>query len=309
MRFSIFQHSVVGGRSINQDRMGYSFTKDAVLMVLADGMGGHARGEVAAEVAMRAIGQAFQVAAAPRVTEPAQFLDSALRAAHRAIFHYQISNHLSEAPRTTVVACIVQDGFAWWAHAGDSRLYLVRKGRVVVRTRDHSKVQSLVSLGLIKESEAEVHPERNKVLNCLGAPVEPTVELAGPVNLEARDAILLCSDGLWGELPEVDIVAGLTRSTVDLSVPALVERAVRNGGSTADNTTAVALVWGGKDTAQATDLPQFHVPEGTVTTTIIMAPLDGEVADERPMEEDEIERTIAEIQSAIGRSSNKVPSR
>jgi PPM family protein phosphatase len=309
MRFSIFQHSVVGGRSINQDRMGYSFTKEAVLMVLTDGMGGHARGEVAAEVAMRAIGQAFQVAAAPRVTEPAQFLDSALRAAHRAIFHYQTANHLPEAPRTTVVACIVQDGFAWWAHAGDSRLYLVRKGRVAMRTRDHSKVQSLVSLGLIKEADAEVHPERNKVLNCLGAPVEPTVELAGPVHLEPRDTIMLCSDGLWGELAEVDIVAGLARATVDMAIPAMVERAVRNGGASADNTTAVALVWGGADVTQASDLPHFHVPDGTVTTTIIMAPLDGDAGDDQPLGDDEIERTIAEIQSAIGRTSGNVPSR
>jgi PPM family protein phosphatase len=309
VRFSIFQHTDIGGRNVNQDRMGYSFTKDTLLMVLADGMGGHARGEVAAEIAMRTIGQAFQIAANPNLKEPTAFLDSALRAAHRAILNYQAVHHLPDAPRTTIVACIVQDGFAWWAHAGDSRLYLLRKGRVLSRTKDHSKVQSLLSLGVITEAQAEIHPERNKVLNCLGAPVEPTVELCAPVHLEPRDILLLCSDGLWGELAEVDLVAGLSRVGVEKAIPALVQKAVKNGGSSADNTTAVALVWGGEGAQAPIDMPSYLTPDGTVTTTIMMAPFGDHTLDASPMPEDEIERTIAEIQSAISKSGQSVPSR
>jgi PPM family protein phosphatase len=283
--------------------MGYSFTKDCMLMVVADGMGGHDRGELAAELSMRSLAQSFQLAARPRIADPAAFLDHALRAAHRAILEFGSRRESLDSPRTTIVVCLVQDGFAWWAHAGDSRLYLIRRGRAMMRTRDHSKVQSLLSLGLLKPEEAEKHPERNKVLNCLGAPVEPTIELSSAVPLEPRDILLLCSDGVWGELNEVDLVAGLTRSAVAVAVPDIVQRAVSKAGPTADNATAIAMVWGGAQAA-ASDFHDFDVPDGAVTTTIIMAPLEGQVM-EAPMAEDDIERTIAEIQSAIGKTQGK----
>lgn len=158
MRFSIFQDTDVGGRSINQDRMGYCFSRESLLMVLADGMGGHLRGEIAAQIAMQTVASMFQQQAVPRLRDPVEFIEQSFHASHRELHRYRDLHGMTECPRTTIVACVVQDGHAWWGHAGDSRLYLVRGDEVNFRTLDHSKVQSLISLGLISEAEGETHP-------------------------------------------------------------------------------------------------------------------------------------------------------
>lgn len=301
MRFSIFQDSALGHRSENQDRMGYVFTRDCLLMVVADGMGGHQRGEVAAQLALQVPATLFQQAARPRLADPAAFLDDALRAAHRDILRYQVQHDMPESPRTTVVACVVQDGCAWWAHAGDSRAYLVRDRRVLVRTRDHSKVQTLMALGLIQPGEEENHPDRNKVLNCLGSPFEPTIDLAAPVPLEPGDRMLLCSDGLWSGMPEAELVRLLGDHPVGAAVPMLIDRAVKGQGRGADNTTAIAMLWEGVSDDEM--LSSLALPDGAFTSTIVQQV--GEAAPERDLTEEEIERTIREIRSAIEKTNAK----
>ncbi|HMN79014.1 MAG TPA: serine/threonine-protein phosphatase [Burkholderiaceae bacterium] len=307
MRFSIYQDTELGARSVNQDRMGYCFTRDALLMVVADGMGGHLRGEVAAQITLQTVAALFQTMARPALEDPAEFLDMSLRRAHRDILRYQEQHNLPESPRTTVVACLVQKGVVWWAHAGDSRIYLIRDGVVLARTRDHSKVQTLISLGLLKPGEEEQHPERNKVLNCLGSPFEPTIEISTPVTLQAGDRLLLCSDGLWSGVPEAQLASGLCQDVVSRSVPELVQRAVATNGRLADNTTALALAWEGDSEGTPTDdggLSSLDLPDGAFTTTISAA-APPEEADERDISEDEIERTIREIRTAIDRTNGR----
>jgi protein phosphatase len=303
MRFSVFQDTQIGARAVNQDRMGYCFSRESLLMLVADGMGGHVRGEVAAQLTLQAAAGMFQRLARPKLADPADFLDSALRAAHRELLRYQASHNLPEAPRTTVVACVVQDDCAWWAHAGDSRLYWMRGGRIVARTRDHSKVQTMVSLGLIEAHEQETHPERNKVLNCLGSPFEPTVEITSRARLERGDMLVLCSDGFWSGLPEEGFAQAFAEGPVSSVVPALVRRAIAHNGRTADNTTVVALTWEGEESLDdVPTLSSLHLPDGAVTTTISI----GQMGEEEPdagLSEEDIERTIAEIQEAIQRSS------
>ena len=301
MRFSIYQDSLLGARSVNQDRMGYCFTRDSLLMVVADGMGGHLRGEVAAHIALQATAARFQELARPALADPAAFLDDALRRAHREILRYQAQHGMPEAPRTTVVACVVQDGSAWWAHAGDSRFYWLREGRVQERTRDHSKVQNLIDLGVIDEGEGDSHPERHKVLNCLGSPFEPTIEVGGPAGLHTGDTLLLCSDGVWAAMPERELAAALSEDSVLVAVPRLVQHAVELQGATADNATALAMTWEDDDLGEG--LSSLQVPEGALTTTIAVGALDGEPPGD--LSEDDIERTIREIREAIQRSGGK----
>ncbi len=302
MRFSIFQDSALGGRSVNQDRMGYSFSRSSLLMFVADGMGGHLRGEVAAQIAMQTTAAVFQQSARPLLVDPIGFLDYSLRQAHREILRYQELHGLPEAPRTTVVACVVQDGRAWWAHAGDSRLYRIRGGVLLERTRDHSKVESLVAMGLLQPHEQEQHPERNKVLNCLGSPFEPTIEISAGVELAPGDTLLLCSDGLWGEVPEDVLCSRLGSGLVSAVVPELVREAVASGGRLADNATALAMCWEG-DGRMIDTLSALTLPDGAVTTTIAFSQLDAEATPE--LSEDEIERTIREIRSAIEKSTSR----
>ncbi|HYF60083.1 MAG TPA: PP2C family serine/threonine-protein phosphatase [Burkholderiaceae bacterium] len=302
MRFTIFQDTAIGARSVNQDRMGYCFSRESLMMVVADGMGGHARGEVAAQIALQTCAGLFQRQAQPRLADPAAFLDGSLRAAHREMLRYQALHRLPDAPRTTVVACIVQDERAWWAHAGDSRLYWLRDGSIMARTRDHSKVQTLVTLGLIAPEEQEHHPERNKVLNCLGSPYEPSVEIAPPVRLARGDTLVLCSDGFWAGIPEDGFAQAFAEAPVAQVVPLLVQRAVAAQGRGADNTTAVALVWEGLADDDVPTLSSLDLPDGAVTTTISIGQLDGPVSDDG-LSEEEIERQIAEIQRAIQRTN------
>ena len=306
MRFTIYQDSAIGARSTNQDRMGYCFSREALLAVVADGMGGHMRGEVAAQLAMQAAAALFQKHAQPRLRDPAAFLDEALRAGHRELHRYRELHEMPECPRTTIIACVIQDNHAWWAHAGDSRLYVIRRGKVAARTRDHSKVENLVNLGLITAEESETHPERNKVLNCLGSPFEPSVEVNARFPLRTDDVLLLCSDGFWSGLREADLASTLSDSEpVAESVPRLVRKAVDKNGANADNTTALALRWHEEtDPDEVPTLSSLGLPDGAVTTTIAIGQTDDqEVAESTDMSEDEIEKTIAEIQEAIQRSN------
>ena len=147
MRFTIFQDSHIGGRKSNQDRLAYSYSKDVLFLVIADGMGGHARGEIAAEVAVNTMTQRFQQEARSTLRKPRDFLESAIHSAHRAIVAFADQHDMLECPRTTIVGCIVQNGKACWAHSGDSRLYCVRDGKVAVATADHSRVRQLIDAG------------------------------------------------------------------------------------------------------------------------------------------------------------------
>jgi len=302
VRFSIYQDTLCGARPTNQDRMGYCFTRETLLMLVADGMGGHLHGEVAAHLALQAAAACFQADARPLLADPPAFLDRALRHAHHEILRHQTLHELPEAPRTTIVACVVQQGRAWWAHAGDSRLYWLREGRVVTRTRDHSKVQNLIDLGQLDPGDADTHPERNKVLNCLGSPFEPTIDLGGDVALKPGDTLLLCSDGVWSALPEAALATLLSSDSVLASVPSVVRAAVEEAGPMADNATALAMSWGDEPATGAV-LSSDDVPEGAITTTIAVGQLEaGSPAD--VLSEDEIERTIREIREAISRTGN-----
>jgi PPM family protein phosphatase len=300
VRFSLFQDSVIGGRSMNQDRMGYSYTKEALLLVVADGMGGHARGEVAAQIALQAAGALFQMYAKPAIANPLAFLDEALRRGHREILRYQAEHNMPESPRTTIIAALVQNGQAWWAHAGDSRLYWIRDGKVIERTRDHSKVEALLSMGLIDASELEDHPDRNKVFNCLGSPFEPTLEVSAGVVLQPGDTLLLCSDGVWGSFKEDDLIAALNAGPMAQCIPKIVNKATEKHGKGADNATALGMQWESTESIgqQATD----NIPLGEVSTTIPSWAI-ADVELQGDVSEDDIDKAVREIQKAIERTN------
>ncbi len=309
MRFSIYQESKKGGRKVNQDRMGYLYTRDSLLMLVCDGMGGHARGEVAAQITLQTMASIYQRDAKPLLPDPARYLEEAVLASHRELHRYRAEHSLPEAPRTTVVACIVQHGIATWAHVGDSRLYLIRGSRIVDRTIDHSRVHHLVSAGLIRPEDAKDHPERNRIFNCVGAFVAPTVEVSRPVALRNGDTLLLCTDGVWGALNDRNVAEGFQGKTVMRAVPDLMETALANAGNDADNCTAIAMTWAGTesvDMVPPTEAPvsTLVMPDGAVASTI-QIPRSGEEP-EAALSEDEIDEAVAEIQRAIARSTKLI---
>lgn len=251
MRFSVFQVSRQGGRKNNEDRMGYSYTSDCVVLMLADGMGGHPAGEVAARLAMETVASLFQQLAQPKLRNLAHFLEQAMMAAHRQILNYAAEHAMPDAPRTTLVMAVIQSGQVRWAHCGDSRLYLVRQQQLLARTQDHSFAErSRRPRGTA--SAAPMDTNRNVLFTCLGSPVRPVFSVTQPLDLRQGDTLMLCSDGLWASLPEQDIVTELGRNPVEISVPALVEKALQQAGDHSDNVTCLALNWLTPDTPTST---------------------------------------------------------
>jgi serine/threonine protein phosphatase PrpC len=300
MRFAVYQVSRKGGREKNEDRMGYCYTRDAGLFALADGMGGHPEGEVASQLALQTLAAMFQREARPRLPDPLRFLHESIVAGHHQLLRYATERALVDTPRTTVVACLLQGNAAWWAHCGDSRLYLVRGDKLVARTRDHSYSE-------LQETLAQVVPmgdrlNRNVLFTCLGSPGKPVVDTAGPLRMQPRDRVLLCSDGLWGSLPDAEITETLASRPISDAVPELVERALRVAGDKSDNVTVLAVEWEGVEDAD-TGISTHSLGEEVFASTI-QASIAGEgPADE--LDDAEIERSIREINEAIQRSSGK----
>jgi PPM family protein phosphatase len=304
MKFSIYQESRKGGRKANQDRVGYSYTRECLLMMLADGMGGHLHGEVASQIAVQFLTEAFQREARPRLADPFQFLTKAITNAHHALVDYAKVRQLTDTPRTTCVACIVQEGIAYWAHVGDSRLYHVREGRVQIQTRDHSRVQMLVDSGRIREEAVAAHPDRNKIFNCLGAHTPPQVELSHKTVLRTGDTLLICSDGLWGPLSGKIIAGALLANDVMRAVPDLLAQAEQRAGKDADNLSVVAMRWN--------DSVQVQSPGEVSTQTleldaVITQVEDFKKEDHSDLTDEEIERAIGEIRDAIRKHSPHKP--
>ena len=305
MKFSIYQESRQGPRKSNQDRVAYCYSRDSLCMVIADGMGGHLHGEVAAQIATQYIAEAFQREAQPRIADPFKFLLDSITNAHHAIVDYANVRSLLETPRTTVVGCIIQDGIAHWAHVGDSRLYLIRNGRVEAHTKDHSRVQILVDAGRVREEAIAAHPDRNKIFNCLGQMGPPKVDLSRRVALRHGDVIMLCSDGVWGPLHSRHICEEFLRNDVMRAVPILIDMAEARAGKDGDNASVVALGWS-DDTGSASgdEISTVSMDPTELKTTVEQfgrskppAPQGGYLTD------DEIERAIDEIRNAIKKHS------
>lgn len=247
MRFAIAQESRIGDRKTNQDRLGYRQSRETLLLVVADGMGGHLHGELAAQVATDVLFEAFGREALPRLSDPFLFLTRCFAEAHDQIARVADMRGLYEVPRTTCVACVIQDGVAYWAHAGDSRLYLVRNGRIQGQTRDHTRVRQLLDQGLITLEMVQDHPERNRLYSCLGGDYPPQVDYSHKTPLFPGDTLALCSDGAWGQVDEAFLVETLSWGQPADSVPRILDEALRQSTGESDNLSLIVLRW--EDTA------------------------------------------------------------
>lgn len=297
MKFSVFQISRKGGRARNEDRMGYCYTRESALFVLADGLGGHPGGDTAAHIALQTVASRFQREALPKLACPSTFLASALLMAHQVITRRASTLGLQDPPRTTLVAAVAQEGALTWIHCGDSRLYLVRAGHLLARTRDHSYAAHQARVGRVQDPI-----QRNLLFTCLGSPVNPIHDLGGPVRLRQQDKFLLCSDGLWDSLPEARILQRLQTLPVDAAGPQLAQEALRAGGRQGDNVTLIAVEW---ETPAAGD-SRYGVsteglsPDGFASSLQrALLPTQDPGADD--LDDAAIERSIAEINETIRR--------
>lgn len=295
MKFSLAQETRIGQRRSQQDRIGHWRTPECLLLAVADGLGGHAYGEVAAEMAIDLLGAAFSREAKPKLADPAGFLFRAMGAAHTAILQEADKRRLDDTPRTVLVACVIQDGRACWTHVGDCRLYLLRQGRILHRTRDHTLVQQLIDEGRIREEALATHPERNRLLQCIGGYQAPRPDPASNAPLEKGDVLVLCSDGFWGPLTQRHMLHSLLTRPLELAIPELVDLAEARAGGHSDNISVLALSWHEEATSED------RTPAGMTDTEI--KDLTATELDYMRMTDEDVEKAINELKSALRKNS------
>jgi serine/threonine protein phosphatase PrpC len=241
-------------------------------------MGGHPRGEAAAQVLVDTCRNYFDRTPHP-ILNPNGFLTRLLHKAHENIIAFGYDQQPAIDPRTTAVACLVQKNVAHWAHAGDSRLYLLRERRVLSKTIDHSYVERLKQQGVITAKEQKAHPQRNYVTRCLGGSLNSPDVTLGKQILEKGDILLLCSDGLWGSINETDILNALfSHLPLAEAIQSLAEQAAHKAFPDSDNITLIALKMQEDDQDRTT-------PQQSDTKTT--------------QEESNLAQAIAELQNAI----------
>ncbi len=234
--------SLLGDRQENQDRVQVATAGDTVLLIVVDGMGGHADGERAAELAVETVVKAFEAEPHP-VFDPFGFLHLAIGRAHAAVVQFGAEVDIETRARATCALCLIQDDAAFWAHVGDSRIYHLRGGEVLEHSRDHSHVNVLLHDGVITPAELVSHPMRNYVECCLGGDAElPRMSVSTRKAMQPGDVMLVCSDGFWSPVSDAKI-AGLTETDTALenSLQKLADMATGKAAPHSDNTSAAAL--------------------------------------------------------------------
>lgn len=242
MKYEIGQANRLGNRSSNQDRFSAIETDEGVMLVLGDGLGGQACGEVAAQILVDCARDAYVQAVRP-IANPKEFLAAVIKHAHLQIIAFGQRQEPPATPGTTAVLCLIQGGEATWAHVGDSRLYVYQQGLPLYRTTDHSYVEQLFQKGEISRWEQENHPQRNQITQCLGVRRDlPKVSVSNTVTLKPGDVILLCSDGLWGPLDDVQMGSLIEEGPVlDDTLNTLAEKAEQLSYPQSDNISALGM--------------------------------------------------------------------
>jgi serine/threonine protein phosphatase PrpC len=251
-------------RENNEDSLLYwepesdeEFRRKGRLAVIADGMGGYEGGQEASRLAVETVRHVYDVAFGedPQITDPPGTIGKnlglkknapqttllhAMAAAHENIQRFASEHPQFHGMGTTCTALSIMGSQLFFAHVGDSRLYLVRPTTITRLTRDHSYVGRLVESGIVREEDAESHPQRHILTAALGSGRDVTPDAPEiPIDLQPGDTLVLCTDGLWSVVPEQDL-ANLARSNSPAQAcSALVNLALQRGGP--DNVSVIIL--------------------------------------------------------------------
>jgi len=237
------------GRQRQHNEDSYLVEDAARLFLVADGMGGHAAGEIASRIAVDSVSEFILHTKEDDGTWPHAYDENYKRSTNRLMAAVRMANtRVLEAMRkdarlrgmgTTIVACMADGNMMSVAHVGDSRAYLIRDKQLSRITNDHSWVFEQVQAGMLTEAEAEKHPLRNVITRALGGALQ-VVPDASEIECQPGDVYLLCSDGLTGMVPEEEIQRIVTANDdLEAACQQLIEAANERGGL--DNVTAVLV--------------------------------------------------------------------
>ena len=243
--------SHTGGRKENQDACGFEQNESGACWVVADGLGGHAGGEIASRMAVDAVLSLFREKSSLPSVSAGDVIDC-FDAAQAAIQNKADKEYSLSGMRTTMVVLLGKQDRLVWGHVGDSRLYLFRQGQIVQQTRDHSVPQMLVDAGKLKPEELRGHEDQNRLTRALGqeGTIRPAV-LSEPVVLQNGDAALLCSDGIWTWILEQEMEEDLHKAqSAGEWLELLEKRLLARVTGQYDNYTAIAVLFSGKRSSQ-----------------------------------------------------------
>jgi len=277
MHYTITQHTLAGARPENQDRIATMERGNTVLMALADGLGGHAGGAQAAEGLVQSVAKAFQKMNQGPIPDPYAFLVLAILAAHRVInSRSRRAGNKELSARTTCVLCLVQNGYAYWAHVGDSRLYHFRDGTLLTRTTDHTTTEQLQQDGVLNTDSRNYRKIKGQLLQAVGGPRRPRVSVGPETRLQNGDTLLLCSDGLWGAIKDDELTRYLSRNDIEEVVEDLLIKAENRMSRRCDNISAVAFRW----LSSATHAPPLQkLPPSELDQDVLWAQIRGAGSD------------------------------
>lgn len=230
-----------GTREINEDSTGAVETQDVRCFVVADGLGGHGKGDIASKLAVDAFQKVFRESREPL----RERMEAAFTQAQTDILEEQIRTHSQLQMKTTVTALAVTEDKLLWGHIGDTRLYAFSHGRMKTRTSDHSIPQMLVLAKEIKENEIRFHPDRNKLLRVLGVSGEvPRFELSKIRKRRKHQAFLLCTDGFWELILEKEMQQCLKTASSAQDWLERMEKIIRGRGEgeEMDNFSAIGVL-------------------------------------------------------------------
>ena len=224
-------------RTHNEDYFGYFKTSGEILAIVADGMGGHASGEIASRMAVEIINEIYSKERADK--DGLEALKSAFQVANFTILQKSLEQEGLNGMGTTATALVLEDDQALVGHMGDSRAYLFRDATVSQLTKDHSLVERMVDQGLLNREEANRHPQRNVIYKTLGVNMDGEVDLLGPIPIRINDIFLLCSDGLSNLVTDQELLEIVTKESPQTACETLIQLANQRGGH--DNITVQIL--------------------------------------------------------------------
>ena len=221
-------------RSENQDRCSWFETSQAgsYIIIVADGMGGHFGGGIAAEIAVESVRSTF----GRSFTDPKKTLKSSFDLAHKGLTDRAGKDSMLKNMGCTLSVALYYDNLVYTAHIGDSRIYRIGHGHIDQLSEDHSLVQEMVKQGAIKLENARAHPKANILLRALTTNPDCELDVYQPVTVKSNDVFLVCSDGLWNMIEDNEIRDIVTNNSAVDAVQYLIQRANEFGGK--DNIAA-----------------------------------------------------------------------
>ncbi|QEP44252.1 serine/threonine-protein phosphatase [Ectothiorhodospiraceae bacterium BW-2] len=241
MEYRFSELNRLGNRTQNQDSSLVVRNQHGLLLVVSDGMGGRPHGKEAAKLIVQKAETAYRHTRG-EVRSPAAFFETVLRAAHQAIITLYEKHKMAHIPGATAVMALIERNRVWWAHVGDSRFYLVRQGKILHQTQDHSYIEYLYRQGKLNREQLKDHPQRNALTRCIGCTLSPSdIEIGCGERLQSGDRLLLCTDGLWNSLTPPKLIQLLQRHPITAASEALAEEAERASYPNTDNITLISL--------------------------------------------------------------------